>query len=344
MSSDSLPLTVDSSLSSPAKMPEFQVSNSAKTQKLDDIGILPDNSYGDMPYSRVPVDSLSTQWQLKVSAMSSLNYGNGDYSTSPSGDYLLSPDTDWSFHYAGIDSHFSAVDLPLVPNRDFSSLSQPASYSGESNRHSLPAMTATSSGTQSEIGESSIFDNHDLTKRQSHRSEHYSLDDVFETQSPASYRLSSSSLSNVYPVHQVPGPSHGKKTSLDLDYAMHGPQLYGPTSGDVLNMRLVQIPKSIGEEKVHATAVPSYGEQTVSALYDTSASTPFGGAGSIPADSPVDSRIDSWGSALYPFDTTSTGTGSSGPVENELFVNTFVSNDGLTEYSPKRDKIKSEWL
>jgi hypothetical protein len=99
-------------------------------------------------------DALATSvgW-YDSSILTTVAEGPDDFSSSPSGifDYK---DADWTSIPSATSDFFSPSDLPLVTSQP--DLSQPISHSGESNYQSAPALTASSSGAQSEIGEPSF--------------------------------------------------------------------------------------------------------------------------------------------------------------------------------------------
>jgi hypothetical protein len=99
-------------------------------------------------------DALSTSmgW-YDGSILTTVAEGPDDFSTSPTGIFDFK-DADWSGIPSATSDFFSPSDLPLVTSQP--DLSQPISHSGESNYQSAPALTASSSGAQSEIGEPSL--------------------------------------------------------------------------------------------------------------------------------------------------------------------------------------------
>ncbi|KAK3077809.1 hypothetical protein LTS18_009200, partial [Coniosporium uncinatum] len=79
--------------------------------------------------------------------------GFGDTTASPAETYFNADDP-WGIPSAGTMPSFSPADLPLHPDK-FSAgptTQRPISHCGESNIQSAPALTAPSSGTQSEAG------------------------------------------------------------------------------------------------------------------------------------------------------------------------------------------------
>ena len=181
-----------------------------------------------------PVDVMAAQdWPLRLTTVSSTGpYPAQSFTTSPTGEYLISPDNEWSFPWTSVDPSWSALDLPLDSTNQFKTLAQPPSFSGESNRYSLPAMTATSSGTESEIGEAHTVE--DVGKRQSLPSEPLDWDEIFDAAATAttattattttqSYRLSSDFYVNRRPSYENPLRSHHHhhhhKQSKSLDFS-----------------------------------------------------------------------------------------------------------------------------
>jgi hypothetical protein len=90
-------------------------------------------------------DAISSQSGWYDSTLSTVAEAPGDFVTSPTGLY---GDNDWNIPSATSD-FFSPSDLPLSASQ--SSFSQTISHSGESNYQSVPGLTASSSGAQSEI-------------------------------------------------------------------------------------------------------------------------------------------------------------------------------------------------
>jgi hypothetical protein len=99
-------------------------------------------------------DVLSTSmgW-YDSSVLTTVAEGPDDFSASPTGIFDFK-DAEWSSIPSAASDFFSPSDLPLVTSQP--DLSQPISHSGESNYQSAPALTASSSGAQSEIGEPSF--------------------------------------------------------------------------------------------------------------------------------------------------------------------------------------------
>jgi hypothetical protein len=99
-------------------------------------------------------DALSTSmgW-YDSSILTTVAEGPDDFSTSPTRIFDFR-DADWTSIPSATSDFFSPSDLPLVTSQPH--LSQPISHSGESSYQSAPALTASSSGAQSEIGEPSF--------------------------------------------------------------------------------------------------------------------------------------------------------------------------------------------
>ncbi|KAK7711597.1 transcriptional activator haa1 [Botryosphaeria dothidea] len=174
-------------------------------------------------------------------------YGVESISTSPTGD--LTPDFEYNIPSAAADMTsnpypWSAGDLPLDPNKLSDSL-QPVSHSGESNRQSVPGMTTSSSGAQSEVGEPALFGDMDLNKMQQEPSvgDQQLMNDPFQMRDPQSYRLGSASLSqqDVRPQMPTSVPANEPRQNLDLDFMqssqdnsnlMGSPTVFGTTALD----------------------------------------------------------------------------------------------------------------
>ncbi|KAL0256668.1 transcriptional activator haa1 [Diplodia seriata] len=149
-------------------------------------------------------------------------YGVDSISTSPTGD--LTPDFDYNIPSAAADMTsntypWSAGDLPLDPNKLSDSL-QPVSHSGESNRQSVPGMTTSSSGAQSEVGEPALFGDMDLNKMQQDPSvsDRQLINDPFQMRDPQSYRLSSASQQDVRQPMPTSVPANEPRQNMDLGF------------------------------------------------------------------------------------------------------------------------------
>jgi hypothetical protein len=90
-------------------------------------------------------DALSSQSGWYDNTLSTVAEAPSDFVTSPIGMYS---ENEWNIPSATSD-YFSPADLPL--NMSQSNFSQTISHSGESNYQSVPGLTASSSGAQSEI-------------------------------------------------------------------------------------------------------------------------------------------------------------------------------------------------
>ncbi|KIW04195.1 uncharacterized protein PV09_04503 [Verruconis gallopava] len=90
-------------------------------------------------------DAISSQSGWYDTTLSTVAEAPGDFVTSPTGVY---GESDWNIPSATSD-FFSPSDLPL--STSMNKLSQTISHSGESNYQSVPGLTASSSGAQSEI-------------------------------------------------------------------------------------------------------------------------------------------------------------------------------------------------
>jgi hypothetical protein len=90
-------------------------------------------------------DALSAQSAWYDNPLGTVAENPGDFATSPTGIY---GEHDWNIPSATSD-FFSPSDLPLSSTTD--NFPQSISQSGESNQQSLPGLTASSSGAQSEI-------------------------------------------------------------------------------------------------------------------------------------------------------------------------------------------------
>jgi len=116
--------------------------------------------YEDNPLTKtVSHDSLGSQswlWIDPTTTTGVSQIGLESLATSPTGDFYPGYDSDWAIPSAGLDI-FGPADLPLHPDQLAGGVTQPVSHSGESNHHSAPALTASSSGAQSEVGEAGLF-------------------------------------------------------------------------------------------------------------------------------------------------------------------------------------------
>jgi len=103
------------------------------------------------PCTTLPLQSPSQkQWPWSSDFQTA---GFEDTTTSPAETYFNADDS-WGIPSAGTIPSFSPADLPLHPDK-FSTApttQRPISHCGESNIQSAPALTAPSSGTQSEAG------------------------------------------------------------------------------------------------------------------------------------------------------------------------------------------------
>lgn len=180
------------------------------------------NEHHGLPMSEsLPVHTYSWMNSMYPAAP---QYGVESISTSPTGD--LTPDLDYSIPSAAADMSsnpypWSAGDLPLDPTK-LSNPLQPVSHSGDSNRQSLPGMTTSSSGAQSEVGEPTLFGDMDLNKIHPEPTvgDQQLMNDPFQMRDPQSYRLSSASLSQQDLRQQMPTsvPANEPRQNLDLDF------------------------------------------------------------------------------------------------------------------------------
>ncbi|KAK7545968.1 hypothetical protein BKA81DRAFT_94452 [Phyllosticta paracitricarpa] len=178
-------------------------------------------AYDKMPGETTMAPSVTMSESMPVNQYSWMNnnvfpgqqYGMDSISTSPTGD--LTPEYDLNtLTSAAADIHhnpypWSAGDLPLDPNKLSDSL-QPVSHSGESNRQSVPGMTTSSSGAQSEVGEPALFGDLDFSKIQQQPS----------FGEPPAYQLGSAAVSQQDLHQQMPNSisTNSHRQSLDLDF------------------------------------------------------------------------------------------------------------------------------
>ncbi|GME23638.1 Copper fist DNA-binding protein [Neofusicoccum parvum] len=229
----------DSSIFDPTK---YVYNQQSALSKL--VGETPEPPHGLPMSESMPVHTYSWMGSMYAPAP---QYGVESISTSPTGD--LTPDFDYSIPSAAADMTsnpypWSAGDLPLDPNKLSDSL-QPVSHSGDSNRQSVPGMTTSSSGAQSEVGEPALFGDMDLNKMQQEPpavSDQQLMNDPFQMRDPQSYRLSSASLSQQDVRQQMPTsvPANEPRQNLDLDFMqssqdsnlMGQPAIFGTSSLD----------------------------------------------------------------------------------------------------------------
>ncbi|KAF2091631.1 hypothetical protein K490DRAFT_30903 [Saccharata proteae CBS 121410] len=218
-------LDTESSLFDPAKYASYSQA-SALSKMVGEREISPAQPVNDGIAS-------SQNQQMPWGMFPSSQFGMDSLSTSPTGDYFPTPESEFGFPSASTNP-WSAGDLPLVPNKLSDSLTQPISHSGESNQHSIPGMTTSSSGAQSEVGEPIFFGDMDMTKiqQQPTASDQSLLSDSFPFREPNDYRLSSSSLQQ--DLHQqLPTslPTSEPHGSLDIDFMKRASDRYSMQFG-----------------------------------------------------------------------------------------------------------------
>ena len=117
-----------------------------------DVKLLPT----DMPLSpgNVSSENLATDSAAVLSwydsTMNTAADSTADFLASPN--FCTMSELEWGIPSASSE-FFSPADLPLNSNPSYSEYVQPVSHSGESNYQSAPGLTAPSSGTPSETGE-----------------------------------------------------------------------------------------------------------------------------------------------------------------------------------------------
>jgi hypothetical protein len=137
-------------------------------------------------------------------------------STSPSQEYLPALENDWAIPSAGIHPSWSAKDLPLVPDRSAEVF--PISHSGDSNQQSVPNLTPSSSGAQSEIGEPGLFDNveYSAPAPQSVMSDSLAWDEGIQL--APTYRMRAATGGSEFRQAPTSAPTNDNRRSLDLDF------------------------------------------------------------------------------------------------------------------------------
>lgn len=191
----------------------------------------PQSIYGKLPAETTMAPSVTMSESMPVNQYSWMNnmfpgqqYGMDSISTSPTGD--LTPEYDYNnLSSAAADIHhnpypWSAGDLPLDPNKLSDSL-QPVSHSGESNKQSVPGMTTSSSGAQSEVGEPALFDlDFSKLQQQSAVSDQRLLNENRQFGEASAYQLASASVSQQDLSQQMPSSmaASSHRQSLDLDF------------------------------------------------------------------------------------------------------------------------------
>ena len=165
-------------------------------------------------------DTFSQQWPWMNSIIpSNGQFGLDSLSTSPSQEFLPNSENDWAIPSAGLNNPlWSAGDLPLDPSKLINSGTQPTSHSGESNRHSLPGLTVSSSGAQSEIGEPALFGDVDVRNPTSAANDPIYWDDTVQLRDPPAYRMSSTSMVNDLGPAPTSMPTNDSRSSLDSAY------------------------------------------------------------------------------------------------------------------------------
>jgi hypothetical protein len=169
----------------------------------------------------------NSQWPsyLNTSVPPVSQFGLDGLSASPTVDYFTSPESsDLAIQSAGLNNPlWSAEDLPLHTNKLSNSITQPISHSGESNRHSVPGLTTSSSGAQSEMGDHGLFGDLDYNKPPSNASEQLFFDQR-QFRDPQAYRIGAAiKPDEMRPPTSMP-VSDGRR-SMDFDF------LQRPASG-----------------------------------------------------------------------------------------------------------------
>lgn len=173
-------------------------------------------SPGFAPFTNTqPTEIPATEpWSNFSGIMPTSLYGLDDYSTSPIAGFFANADNGWGVASAGAGPSWSAGDLPLNPDKASDSLFQPHSHSGDSNRHSAPDLTASSSGAQSEVGDSGLFGDLDLGIQQNTNNNALQLG-LDQLNDPASYQLNSSSVFDDLPQPTLSSSAPYDRRSLD---------------------------------------------------------------------------------------------------------------------------------
>jgi hypothetical protein len=96
-------------------------------------------------------DMMATSMAWFENTLPAVAEGNEDLTLIPSTSVTGMSDWEWNNIPSATTEYFSPSDLPLVPDpSQFADYAQPISHSGESSYQSAPALTASSSGAQSE--------------------------------------------------------------------------------------------------------------------------------------------------------------------------------------------------
>ncbi|OCL02483.1 hypothetical protein AOQ84DRAFT_181214 [Glonium stellatum] len=169
-------------------------------------------------------DNFSQQWPwVNPIIPNNSQFGLDSLSTSPSQEFLPNSDNDWAIPSAGLNNPlWSAGDLPLDPSRLTNNGTKPISHSGESNRHSVPGLTVSSSGAQSENGESGLFSELDGKNPSSAVNDISYWDDTVPLRDPPAFRMGSASMANDLGPGPTSMPINDSRRSLDLDYLRRG--------------------------------------------------------------------------------------------------------------------------
>ncbi|KAF2494529.1 hypothetical protein BU16DRAFT_562186 [Lophium mytilinum] len=213
---DSLPLTSSSGMFNgtyapfdPQK-PMFAKAPENGLPHVPHDGSSPDSQLSDTIPSQTP-----WAW-TPTTASGNGTFGLDSLSTSPSQEYLPALENDWAIPSAGINPSWSAKDLPLVPNRSANAF--PISQSGESNKQSVPNLTPSSSGAQSEIGDPNMFENLEYAAPQSVMSESLPWDESAQFRDPPAYRMRAATGGSDFRQAPTSAPGNDARRSLDIDF------------------------------------------------------------------------------------------------------------------------------
>lgn len=215
---------------------------------------------GNSPESQLS-DTFSTQpWSWNNTVLPGNNqYGLESLSTSPSQEFLPITGDDWAIPSAGLGNPlWSAGDLPLDPSKLTKKVTQPISHSGESNMHSsVPGLSTSSSGAQSENGEAQLYNDRDFKPPPSAVSDSLFWNDDLQFRDPPSYCMPSTSGSNDFRQAPTSMPRNESRRSLDLDY------LRSSNEGALFE----QIPKLDSDASSYRSSPSSSSKTMTSAAY-----------------------------------------------------------------------------
>lgn len=193
-------------------------------------GTFVESSLSSMPTACLGTSSLGTEdasktdiWADNPFSPASM-HGLGDFSFSPT-----TADGEWTaVSQSSIDEQalFGATDLPLIDAAVTDGFPRPVSLSGESARCSAPGLAASSSGAQSEVGDSTFLSDPE------HLTSIPQPDLFFPSKGAAAtdgvpYTLETSIMQDPFrPLASAPLPDN--RLSLDLNMLRQGPSMLAP--------------------------------------------------------------------------------------------------------------------